>query len=129
MTITVNVENMDDFIKKFNYYLGLFLSQEMAVRVPVDKGELKNGIQAEHPSDSEIKIVMPMQGLWCEYGTDPHIIRAKYKKSLHWKVNGKDFFAKEVHHPGTDPQPFVRPVFHAHLQRLVDEAAKLAAGN
>jgi hypothetical protein len=41
-----------------------------------------------------------------EWGTGPHIIRAKNAKVL---TDGKSFFGKEVNHPGTTAQPFMRP--------------------
>ena len=45
-----------------------------------------------------------------EFGSKPHVIRPKNKEMLHWKgVNGEKFFAFKVNHPGTDPQPFMRP--------------------
>lgn len=37
-------------------------------------------------------------------GTKAHIIRPVRAKMLHWVDGGQDFFAKEVHHPGTKPQ-------------------------
>jgi len=40
-------------------------------------------------------------GVHLEYGTRPHKIRAKNKKVLHWKKDGKDVFAYSVNHPGT----------------------------
>jgi hypothetical protein len=44
-----------------------------------------------------------------EYGSPPHIIRAKNVKYLHWVgADGKDVFRKEVNHPGNPPRAFVR---------------------
>lgn len=37
-------------------------------------------------------------------GTVAHIIRPRNAKFLHWNTGGEDFFAKEVHHPGTKAQ-------------------------
>lgn len=37
-------------------------------------------------------------------GTKAHIIRPVRAKFLHWTDGGEDFFAKEVHHPGTKAQ-------------------------
>jgi hypothetical protein len=44
-----------------------------------------------------------------EYGTRPHIIRAKNKPFLAWQVGGIWYRARVVHHPGTAPRPFLRP--------------------
>ena len=42
------------------------------------------------------------------YGSKPHIIRAKNGKALHWQVNGKDYYAKFVRHPGNKPHNFIQ---------------------
>jgi len=44
-----------------------------------------------------------------EYGTRPHMIYPREKKALYWK--GALHPVKKVHHPGTKPQPFLRPAF------------------
>lgn len=41
-----------------------------------------------------------------EFGTAPHVIRPTSAKALHWKQDGADRFAKVVHHPGTEPNPY-----------------------
>lgn len=51
-----------------------------------------------------------------EYGTAPHRITAKPGKLLAW--NGK--FATSVMHPGTAPQPFMRPAVDATFPQLVE---------
>lgn len=42
-------------------------------------------------------------------GTEPHIIRARRKKSLRFMVGGRVVFAKAVHHPGTRGSHFLYP--------------------
>ncbi|MDT2685805.1 hypothetical protein [Enterococcus gallinarum] len=42
------------------------------------------------------------------YGSKPHIIRAKNGKALHWRINGKDYYAKLVRHPGNKPHNFIQ---------------------
>lgn len=44
-----------------------------------------------------------------EFGTKPHIIRAKNKKVM--VING-DFVGGEVHHPGAKAHPFMRPAYY-----------------
>ena len=77
----------------------------------VDTGRLKNSIEAEIHDD---KIIILMEETWpfIEFGTVPHVIRPTNKKALKFNVGTKDIFAKEVHHPGTRPSPFIRPVMH-----------------
>jgi len=43
-----------------------------------------------------------------EEGTDPHVIRAKNAKALHWQKGSKHFFAKQVQHPGFEGRQFVK---------------------
>jgi hypothetical protein len=74
-----------------------------------------------------------------EYGTRPHIIRPRTKSILRFPANGRSarltgslrrggdaVFAREVHHPGTKPHPFLVPGARAALTKvgltaLVDE--------
>lgn len=43
-----------------------------------------------------------------EYGTGVHEITPKTAQALHFKVDGKNVFAKRVFHPGTKPKPVMR---------------------
>ena len=45
---------------------------------------------------------------YIEYGTEPHIIKPKTKGFLAWEEDKKWHYAKQVKHPGTDPNPFVK---------------------
>ena len=70
-----------------------------------------------------------------EFGTSSHIIRPRDKKVLHFhktkgrtqhthtgghsaKIGADATFAKEVRHPGTQPQPFLRPAVEEARVRL-----------
>ena len=44
-----------------------------------------------------------------EYGTKPHVIKAKNKKALYWK--GAKHPVKSVRHPGSRAKPFLIPAF------------------
>lgn len=44
-----------------------------------------------------------------EFGTGPHTIEAKDAQALHFQWKGEEIFVKSVQHPGTEPQPFLRP--------------------
>ncbi|MDG4968249.1 hypothetical protein [Lactococcus lactis] len=41
-------------------------------------------------------------------GNRPHTIRAKNGGVLHWRLNGKDYYAKSVKHPGSKPHNFIQ---------------------
>ena len=55
-----------------------------------------------------------------EFGTRPHVIKAKDKKVL--RIEGR-FAGKEVKHPGAKPKPFMRPALDTQ-----SGAAIVAAG-
>ena len=46
---------------------------------------------------------------YVEDGTQPHIIKVKNAKALHWISGNKHIFAKSVNHPGTRAKPFMKP--------------------
>ena len=126
--VSVPTEKAQEFIQTFKYVLGTLLTQEMASNVAVDKGELKNGIRFEITTEG-ITIIMPEHAKYVEYPTAPHIIRAAPGKMLHFTgKDGNDVFAKEVHHPGTDAQPFIRPAFH-RIDYFVTEALAITKRN
>jgi len=52
------------------------------------------------------------------YGTRPHTIRAKDKKSLRWNAHGGFVFAKEVHHPGYKGDPYLHNAAQKTFKRL-----------
>jgi hypothetical protein len=41
-------------------------------------------------------------------GSRPHTIRAKNGGVLHWRKDGKDYYAKSVKHPGNKPHNFIQ---------------------
>ena len=81
-------------------------------------------------SVDEIKIVNPEYGeivTYLEYGTNPHIIRAKNKKSLRWQVGPGDkfAFAKSVKHPGIKARKFIHnvledPTVHKNFEKELE---------
>jgi hypothetical protein len=89
------------------------------VRVaPVDTGFLRNSIRYE-VDGNKLNILMPDYAFHVEFGTRPHIIRPKTAGSLHWKSEGKDVFRMMVHHPGTEPNPFIRRTINTKLRDIV----------
>jgi len=65
---------------------------------------------------------------WLELGTGPYTIHAKSGKMLRWKGDdGEWHFAREVHHPGIAPRPFLRPALmraRRDIQRLLRRGAR-----
>ena len=54
-----------------------------------------------------------------EYGTRPHIIRAKNKKALYWK--GAKHPVKSVRHPGGRAKPFLIPAFEKEKDQFLEK--------
>ena len=80
-------------------------------------GKLIDSIRYEKVSNNEYKIVVDADyAAYIEYGTRAHIIRPKNKKALKFQVDGKDIFAKEVHHPGTSPYPYMEPAINSVIR-------------
>jgi len=87
-------------------------------RVPVDTGFLKNSINYRVIGDV-IEIYMADYGKYVEFGTPPHIIKAKDAKALKFNKNGKAIYATKVNHPGTRAQPFIRPTLRNDLGGII----------
>lgn len=112
---------MTDFRKAFHDALdgiGNDFVNELVRVAPVDTGFMRQHI-SHHVSGNKINIRMPDYAFCVEFGTVPHIIKAKNAKALHWKKGNKDVFAKLVHHPGTFPQPFIRQTINTKLRDIV----------
>ena len=63
-----------------------------------------------------------------EFGSQPHEITTDGADALHFTVNGTEVFATEVEHPGTEPQPFLRPASDAtdrQAQSIVKDSDSL----
>ena len=91
------------------WLVGNDLTNLMVRRVAVDTGGLKNSIRFDVEDDGTINFYMMAHGAHIEYGTKPHVIKAKNKKVL---SDGKNIYGKVVNHPGTQAQPFIRPSLH-----------------
>ena len=58
-----------------------------------------------------------------EFGTRPHIIRAKNKKALYWK--GATHPVKQVNHPGSKAKPYLIPAFEKEKNNLINDLKKV----
>tara|TARA_S200002703_G_C3688802_1_gene211500 strand:+ start:84 stop:524 length:441 start_codon:yes stop_codon:yes gene_type:complete len=74
-------------------------------RVPVQTGDLKRSIYSKREGNSVfIEAEMDYAGN-VEFGTNPHVIRVRKAKSL-YSGKTKQFFGKQVNHPGSAPKPY-----------------------
>jgi len=132
LNIKIEVEN----IKKLQEQLGKYAGQseakarkaviktaydihrEAVKHCPVSPhgGRLRSSIAVEVGKGASAVIGTNVKyAKYVEFGTKPHIIRVKNAKVL---TDGKTFFGKEVHHPGTKPEPFLRPAFITQVVNL-----------
>ena len=78
-------------------------------RCPVDEGDLRDSIKA-HPDRGIVEVGTDH---WAptEYGSKPHMIRSTGKWPLRNRETGETF-GREVRHPGTPEQAFMRPALY-----------------
>jgi len=105
--VKVTKKELKKRLNDFKNLVAINLTNELVRAAPVDTGRLRNSINWK-TEGNVIKIFMMDYAIHVEFGTQPHIIRPKNAKALHWKSGGNDIFATVVHHPGTRPQPFIR---------------------
>src|SRR3954471_9372651 len=95
-----------------------YIKGEMEARVPVRTGRLRQSISIQVHSHSVVIGPHTDYDAFVEFGTKPHVIKAKNKKALMFFSGGQRIIVKEVHHPGTKAQPYVRPAFQAWVDTL-----------
>ena len=84
---------------------GFKVEQEAKETAPVDSGYYRNNIGF----DGKTRVIANADySAALEYGTKPYVIEPKSAKFLHFQKEGKDVFAKIVHHPGTKPLAIMR---------------------
>lgn len=96
--------------------------------VAVDTGHLKNTIGVDFDDDGKTFEAGPTAsyGAAVEHGSRPHEIRARNAKALHWvNAQGEDVFRRSVWHPGTSPQPYMRPSFEKAIAPLPEIVAQI----
>jgi HK97 gp10 family phage protein len=117
---TVGMLHVADLSDEAVRQLTQAVARDMRRRAPVDTGELEKSIKVRRPRKGIGAIVIGTDH-WAatEYGSAPHIIRAKGPYSLRNKETGQ-FFGRVVHHPGTPAQPFIRPALYQTRTAVVD---------
>ena len=100
--------------------IAIRIQNELVLASPVDTGRLRNSIVVK-PVGNSLIISMVDYAFYVEFGTPPHIIKPKDKHALKFKAGGENVFAKEVHHPGTRPNPFIRNTIRNKISKIVQE--------
>ena len=84
-----------------------------STEVPVKTGQLRASFQMEVGADTARVYPTKKYAIYVHGGTRPHIIRARNKKVLADKREGR-IFGRIVRHPGTRANPF--------MQRMLDKS-------
>lgn len=90
---------------------------------PDSKGKVHSEDKQSKPlSSQEVHIGSAVEyAQHLEYGTGPHVIKAKNGKYLTWKGPDGRFHSKEqVNHPGTAAYPHFRKAFDENRKRLTE---------
>ena len=134
--IRVSINKLRESIPFILEGIAYDLVEELKKMCPVDKGSLKNSIKLVKFGGG-YHITSLKYAWYVEYGTPPHIIRPKNKKSLAFeftkgvggrkarleagirKGNANEIIVREVKHPGTSPQPFIRPILNTKLKEII----------
>lgn len=94
---------------------------------PVDSGALRNSHVAEpiKVSGDKVTTEISVEGgakqdyaMYVHEGTRPHVIKPRRKKVLSWKGPEGRVFATAVHHPGTEPRPWLRNALQSTAPKL-----------
>lgn len=133
--------DFQELLDKALFDIARRVQNELMLTCPVDTGRLKNSIKVVTYGRG-LLIWMVDYGKFVEFGTPPHVIEPKNKKSLKFEwteMNGKmvgrtgrlrkgiskakttDAFFKKVKHPGTRPNPFVRNMITTKLKKIIIE--------
>lgn len=94
--------------------LAAFAVQDMKKHCPVSpvgplhrSGQLRSSIISERQPDGSVHVgPTASYGGYVNDGTPPHLIRSHGPYPLRNRETGQ-VFGREVHHPGTRPQPFI----------------------
>ena len=81
------------------------------VLVPVDTGRLRASIRnrVDSSGDPVGRISTNIEyAPHVEFGTRPHVIRARNAKALRFRWHGRIVYFKQVNHPGTAAKSFLR---------------------
>lgn len=101
------------------------IERDAKILAPHDTGDLANSISTDFEGDGRFGTMSAEIGPTVdygddvEYGTQPHVIRAKNGgKLVFMGRNGGLVFVDKVDHPGTPPQPYLGPAFDRHAPGL-----------
>jgi HK97 gp10 family phage protein len=110
---------LDDAVQK----TALRVFKSARQRAPVDTGTLRSSLDFRQDAPGRYIVGTNVEyAKFVETGTSPHVIRADGDGYLKFPGrDGEPIFRKEVQHPGTEPNPFLRPALLEHKSDLSDD--------
>lgn len=107
-------EQLDAEVVRFMDNLAEDVRADASRFAAVDTGRLSRTIVSYRVGDKKWRVhARAPYAAYVELGTLPHIIRPVNARALRWMNETGIHFARIVHHPGTRPQPFLRPALTA----------------
>jgi len=90
-------------------------------------GELSDSISAEVADDGLSAVITAdsPHAVFVEYGVKIPAIKAEKAKALHFKIDGKDVFAKSAKAHSIPPKPFLNPAFEDNRQDILDNISNI----
>ena len=115
-------KDIDEAIKEALEEMSYRMEEEAVRLCPVRSGALRGSITSGVEEDTNTVWVGAgfdeevNYAKYVEYGTPPHIIVPNTKQALYWK--GAEYPVRRVMHPGTRPNPFLRPAATKYEQNF-----------
>jgi HK97 gp10 family phage protein len=120
------IKDMQQRRKMIAEKIGTFVEAEAKHRVSVDTGHLRRSIT--HKTDHSKNKSSVFIGTNVEYakvleeGSEPH--ETIYDKPTHLKINGRWVTVKKIKHPGTKPQPYLKPSVEENIGKIQEMIKK-----
>jgi len=103
-----------------------------SISAPADTGRLENSsFSRREARDRWVVGFSAEYAKPVEFGSEPHVITPDTAEALKFTVDGETVYTSKVNHPGTHPQPYLRPAVREHsnyltrqLERELDKLAK-----
>lgn len=95
----------------------LIVVRHLQAEAPTKTGRLRGSIVAKDESGG-VGFYSVRYGRYVNDGTRPHTIIPRTARVLVFQVGGKTVFARQVNHPGTKANPFVRRALDASTDEL-----------
>lgn len=101
---------------------GNAVAEQARRNAPKKSGTLANSIQVQALGRDTVKVVAtaPYSGD-VEFGTSPHVIVPKTGRVLVFQVGGRTVYARKVRHPGTKPEPYMRPALATGISEATEK--------